>query len=199
MGQDDRSQAENSTGPADNTSRGYEVLLGVTGGIAAYKSAELCSQLVQHGIGVTVVMTENARRFVGETTFTALSGRQVYTSLWEAEQSYDIHHISLTQRADLIVVAPATANIIAKTAAGICDDLLSTLLCGADSKVLLAPAMNERMWQNPITQRNVTLLRELGYEFTGPEPGRLACGSDGTGRMSEPAKIFERINQLLTP
>jgi phosphopantothenoylcysteine decarboxylase/phosphopantothenate--cysteine ligase len=175
----------------------FEVLLGVSGGIAAYKAAILCSQLVQRGAGVAVVMTEHAGHFVGELTFSTLSGRRVYSSLWEAEQVYDARHIRLTEQADLIVVAPATANVIAKMATGICDDLLSTLLCGADSPILLAPAMNSRMWENPVTQRNVETLRKLGIHFIGPDSGYLACGTEGPGRMSEPEAILARMVELL--
>ena len=176
----------------------YEVLLAVTGGIAAYKSAMLCSQLVQWGAGVTVVMTAHARHFVGPVTFSTLTGRKVYTDLFDAEAVYDARHISLAEQADLIVVAPATANIIGKMAGGICDGLVSTLLCSAASGILLAPAMNNRMWQNPVTQRNVKSLLQMGVHFVGPEKGRLACGTEGVGRMSEPQEIFKRIVELLT-
>ena len=176
---------------------GYEVLLGVSGGIAAYKAAMLCSQLVQRGAGVTVAMTEHARHFVGPLTFGTLSGREVFTDLFGAEKVYDAQHISLTEKADLVVVAPATANILAKMAAGICDDMLSTLLVSASSEVLLAPAMNRHMWENPATQRNVKTLGEQGCQFVGPESGRLACGDEGVGRMSEPEDILERICEIL--
>ena len=176
--------------------KGYEVLVGVTGGIAAYKSAVLCSQLVKHGAGVTVVMTEHARHFVGELTFGTLTGRKVYSSLWESPETNNSQHIQLTRRADLIVVAPATANIIGKMANGICDDLLSTLLCGAESGILLAPAMNQQMWQNAATQRNIQRLEQMGCQIIGPESGRLACGEEGVGRMSEPEEIIERIIKM---
>lgn len=176
---------------------GSEILLGVSGGIAAYKAAGLCSQLVQAGAGVTVAMTEHAQHFVGALTFGALSGREVFTDLFAAEDGHDTQHISLTEKADLVVVAPATANIMAKMAAGICDDLLSTLLISASSEVLLAPAMNRHMWENPATARNVATLREQGCHFVGPESGRLACGDEGVGRMSEPEDILARIGELL--
>ena len=175
----------------------YEVLLAVTGGIGAYKAAALCSQLVKLGAGVTVVMTAHAQRFVGPLTFSTLSGRQVYTEMFSDEQVYNLRHIALTDRADLIVVAPATANIIAKAAAGICDDLVSTLLCSGDSEILFAPAMNERMWTHPATCRNVETLREWGCHFVGPERGRLACQVEGVGRMSEPEDILARVVELL--
>jgi len=176
----------------------YEVILGVTGGIAAYKSAHLCSRLVQYGAGVSVVMTTHAEQFVGRVTFSTLSGREVYHDLFNSEQVYSTEHISLTDRADLIVVAPATANIIAKTAQGICDDLLSTLLCSADSDVLMAPAMNHRMWNNPATQQNIETLCQRGCRIIGPVSGHLACGQEGIGRMCEPEEILQKIIDLLT-
>ena len=175
----------------------YEILLGVTGGIAAYKAAMLCSQLVRHRAGVTVVMTEHALNFVGPLTFATLSGREVFTDLFNSATAYDPQHISLAQRADLIVLAPATANIIAKMACGICDDLLSTVLCSADGDILLAPAMNQSMWQNKATQQNIKTLQQWGCQLIGPESGRLACGEQGIGRMSEPEEILERIAKLL--
>ena len=175
----------------------FEILLGVSGGIAAYKAAELCSSLVQKRAGVTVAMTANARRFVCPLTFSTLSGRRAFSDLFAAEEVYDAAHISLTAKADLIVVAPATANIIAKMTAGICDDLLSTLLCSADSDVLLAPAMNNRMWRHAATQSNIETLKTRNCHFIGPETGRLACGDEATGRMSEPEQILHRIVELL--
>ena len=184
-----------------NKSKHYEVLLAVTGGIAAYKSAALCSQLRQKQVGVTVAMTANAERFVGRVTFSALSGRKVHTDLFsigDDNGNYSVSHISLTKRADLIVVAPATANIIAKMAAGICDDLVSSLLCAADSDILIAPAMNTRMWQNSATQRNIEILRNRkGVHFVGPVNGRLANGTEGVGRMCEPEEILAKITELL--
>jgi len=175
----------------------YAILLGVTGGIAAYKAAALCSQLTQKGASVTVVMTEHARQFVGPLTFSTLSGRPIYGDLFEAEKGYNTPHISLTEQADIIVVAPATANIIGKIAGGICDDLLSTLLAAADGDILLAPAMNRRMWENPATRQNIETLRGWGCHFVGPNTGRLACGEKEIGRMSEPEEILERVAELL--
>jgi len=177
---------------------GYEIVLGVTGGIAAYKAAALCSQLVQQGAGVSVVLTEHAQKFIQPLTFSTLSGRPVYSDLFAATEIYDPGHIRLATRADLIVVAPATANIIAKLAAGICDDLLSTLLCGAESDILLAPAMNQRMWRNPATMRNVQTLQQYGCHLIGPETGHLACAETGPGRMAEPDDILNRIIELLS-
>lgn len=174
-----------------------ELIVGVCGGIAAYKTATVVSRLVQAGAGVTVVMTRAARRFVGAETFAALSGRQVFTSLWRSAAYEDPQHIRLTETADLCVIAPATANIIGKVAGGIADDLLSTLIMSTACPVLLAPAMNARMWQNPIVQRNVTTLREAGYTFVGPEEGWQACRTIGPGRMAEPETILETVVELL--
>lgn len=183
--------------PANTALSSYEVLVCVCGGIAAYKTAVLVSALVQQGCGVTVAMTRNARRFVGPITFEALTGRPAVTSMWKGAGSADIRHLTLSEAADLILVAPATANIIGKLAGGIADDLISTLLLGADAPVMLAPAMNARMWQHPSTQRNVAALREHGYTLIGPEEGWQACGTVGPGRMSEPDALLAKIRQKL--
>ncbi|MEW6199254.1 MAG: flavoprotein [Planctomycetota bacterium] len=176
---------------------GYEVLLCVTGGIAAYKAAALASALVQDGCGVTVAMTRCARRLVGPATFQALTGRPVLTTLWHAGDDEPFQHLRPSERADLIVVAPATANIIGKLAGGIADDLVSTLLLGAACPVLLAPAMNTRMWQHPAVQHNVAFLRQHGFQLVGPEEGHLACGVEGPGRMSEPDTLRRAILETL--
>jgi len=176
---------------------GYEVLVAVCGGISAYKVCEVISALVQRGAGVSVAMTKAATKFVGPTTFQALTGRRVFRSLWRAEDVADVHHIGLTEAADLVLVAPATANIIGKIACGVADDLVSTLLLSVDSRVLFAPAMNERMWANPIVQRNVTTLTELGFQFAGPGEGWLACRSVGAGRMMEPPEILDAVVEAL--
>lgn len=182
------------------------ILLGVSGGVAAYKAVELASRLTASGAKVTTVMTENACRLVGPKSFEAVTGSAVYTSLWEPQHSiFDIQdskfekpaHISLVDRAELVVVAPATANIIGKIANGICDDLLSTTLCACWAKPkLLAPAMNSNMWGNPAVQRNVGTLKEMGYELIGPVKGRLACGTEGVGRMAEPEDILQAIEKI---
>ncbi len=174
-----------------------EILLGVTGGIAAYKSAMLCSELVKRQAKVTVIMTKNAQQFIAPLTFSTLTSQKVYTDMWSSQDIFDAQHISLTARADLAVVAPATANIIGKMANGICDDLLSTTLCSLKNDILIAPAMNQRMWTNPAVQRNVERLSETGCHIIGPETGRLACGDEGTGRMSEPLDILNRILEIL--
>jgi phosphopantothenoylcysteine decarboxylase/phosphopantothenate--cysteine ligase len=175
----------------------YQLLVCVCGGISAYKTAAVVSKLVQDGCGVTVAMTRNARRFVGELTFRALTGRPVYTSPWRMEESADIQHLKLPERADLILVAPATANVIGKLAAGIADDLVSDLLLGADCPVILAPAMNTRMWEHPAVKRNVAFLRDGGVELIGPDEGWLACRTVGRGRMSEPEVIQRVITERL--
>jgi len=176
---------------------GYEVLVGVTGGIAAYKVCEVVSRLVQRGAGVTVAMTRSARRFVGRVTFQALSGRRVLTSLWQDDPPGDVQHIGLTGTADLLLVAPATANVIGKIASGMADDLLTTLVVSAGSPVLLAPAMNDRMWANPLVQRNVRTLNDHGYAFVGPASGWLACRSVGPGRMAEAGDVVDAAVELL--
>lgn len=172
---------------------GYEVLIGVCGGIAAYKVCEVASALVQRGAGVTVAMTKASRKFVSPVTFQALTGRRVLTSMWHEKDVIDVRHITVTDAADLILIAPATANIIGKIAAGIADDLVSTLVISAASPVVLAPAMNDRMWSNPIVRRNVAALTEQAYRFVGPGEGWLACGAVGPGRMAEPNEILEVI------
>lgn len=177
--------------------RGYEVLVCVTGGIAAYKTAEVVSRLVQEGAGVSVAQTRHARRFVGPATFQALTERPVLASLWQARDADGFAHLTPCERADLVVVAPATANILGKLAHGIADDLVSTLLLAADSPALLAPAMNTRMWQHPAVQRNVATLREWGFNFVGPDEGRLACGTSGPGRMVSPETLLTAIQSQL--
>ncbi len=176
---------------------GYEVLVAVCGGIAAYKTCTVVSQLVQRGCGVTVAMSAAARQFVGPLTFQSLSGRQVLTSLWQATDDYDAQHIHVTEAADLCIIAPATANIIGKVAGGIADDLVSTLLAALASPVLVAPAMNARMCENPFVQRNVARLTEAGFHLIGPGEGWLACRTVGKGRMAEPDEITTAAVDIL--
>jgi len=176
---------------------GYEVLVGVGGGIAAYKVCTVVSHLVQRGCGVTVAMTDAGTKFVGPATFQALSGRQVFTTLWQSQDYYDPQHLTLTEVADLFLVAPATANLIGKFASGIADDLVSTLMMGRDGPVMLAPAMNTRMWENPVLQRNIQTLRDFGYLFIEPTEGWLACRAVGKGRMAEPETIIDAVTQQL--
>jgi len=177
----------------------YEVLLCLSGGIACYKSADLASKLVQAGAGVSVAMTDAACQFVQPLTFQALTQRPVFTSLWQSTKDYSAQHLSPTERADLMVIAPATADILAKMACGLADDLVSTLAlsaCGA-CDILAAPAMNTRMFQAPPTQENIARLRARGVHLIGPESGRLACRDVGPGRMAEPADILDQITKLL--
>lgn len=174
--------------------RGHRIVVCICGGIAAYKTATLVSRLVQSGADVRVAMTENAQRFVGPLTFRALTGNEVYTDAWRSEGNSDIHHLSLSENAELMVVAPATANTLAKVANGIADELVSAMLLGASCPILAVPAMNNRMWEHPATQRNLTFLRdEAGVQFVGPDEGWLACRTNGPGRMSEPDAIFDAI------
>ena len=177
------------------------VLLGVSGGVAAYKAVDLASKLTAAGAGVKTVMTEAACRLVGPKSFEAVTGSAVFTSLWGASEIYKISHINLGDWADIVVVAPATADIIGKIANGICDDLLSTTLCACwplikSGATLLAPAMNNNMWLNPAVQRNVKTVKEMGFELIGPVKGRLANGTEGVGRMAEPEDILGTIEKI---
>ena len=175
----------------------HEVIVGVSGGIAAYKTAALVSTLVQSGTSVTVVMTSAAREFIGPATFAALTGRPVAEKIF-AEDAHPLGaHIELAQRAELLCVAPATANVLAKMAGGMADDLLSTLALCFTGPVLLAPAMNCEMWEKPAVQRNVAQLRKDGVHFVDPEEGWLSCRQRGVGRMAAPEKILAAINDLL--
>jgi phosphopantothenoylcysteine decarboxylase/phosphopantothenate--cysteine ligase len=177
--------------------QGRELIVGVSGGVAAYKTAALVSRLVQAGAGVSVVMTASAREFIGPATLAALSGRPIAEHVFASQEHPLGAHIDLSRRAQLLCVAPATANLLAKAAAGLADDLLSTLLLSFTGPVLLAPAMNSEMWEKPAVQRNVQQLREDGFHLVGPEEGWLSCRQQGPGRMAEPEKIFAAINALL--
>lgn len=175
-----------------------EIIVAVCGGIAAYKVADVVSKLVQLGAGVTVVMSAGAQQFITPLTFEALSGRKVRTGTFDLVDTSDPQHISLTERADLMLVAPATNDIIAKVAHGLCDELVSLMVCAAACPVVFAPAMNNRMWEHPIAQENLAKLASVGYRFIGPEEGWLACRNRGSGRLTEPAKIVEEITAMLT-
>ena len=175
---------------------GRQLLLCVCGGIAAYKAGELVRRLRDAGAVVQVVMTENAQRFVGAQTFQALTGLPVRTSLWDAQAEAAMGHIELARWADRVVVAPATANTLAKLAYGFADDLVSTLCLATTAPLTLCPAMNHRMWLHPATQANLALLRERGAQVVGPEDGPLAEGESGPGRLSEPATIVGALEQV---
>ena len=172
---------------------GREIVLGVTGGIAAYKSAEVVSRLRHLGANVHVIMTKNATEFVSPLTFQTLSANQVVTDTFQAPEYWNVEHVALAKRAEVFVIAPATANIMAKMACGIADDMLSTTVLATKAPVLLAPAMNTGMWTAAATQANLKTLQERGIQFIGPESGILACGDEGAGRMSEPETIVAAI------
>lgn len=178
---------------------GKRIVLGVTGGIAAYKSAELVRLLIKAGAEVHVVMTENATRFVTPLTFQALSGHPVWLDPWDDRRANSMSHIELSRSADALLVAPATANFLAKLAHGLADDLLSTLCLARDCPLLVAPAMNRQMWQNPATQRNIVRLQEDGLDILGPDDGVQACGEVGEGRMVEPETICEALISFMQP
>jgi len=178
---------------------GKHLVLGLTGGIACYKIAELTRLLVKAGATVQIVMTEAATQFITPVTMQALSGRPVYVSQWDARMPNNMAHIDLSREADAIVVAPASTDFIAKLAHGMCDDLLSTLCVARDCPLLVVPAMNRQMWQNPATQRNVAQVRDDGIEVLGPDSGSQACGEVGDGRMLEPSATFEAICAFFQP
>lgn len=176
-----------------------KVILGLTGGIAAYKAAELCRRLTRDGVDVHVVMTKAAQAFVTPVTMQALSGNPVYTDMWDARVPDNMAHIELSRGKNAIVVAPATADFIAKLVQGLADDLLSTLCLARECPLLVAPAMNRQMWENAATRRNVARLAADDIAMVGPASGDQACGEVGMGRMAEPAEIVEALMALLAP
>ena len=180
-------------------SAGKNVVLGVTGSIAAYKAADLASRLTKQGAAVRVVMTADALRFITPLVFKTLSRNPVVTDLYDEEEGWKPTHIRLADEADLLLIAPATANNLAKLACGIADDALSCIALALNprSKVLLAPAMNGKMWLHPATRQNVAMLQSRGVEFIGPEEGMLSCGYEGLGRLWDPEKIAARALELL--
>ena len=174
------------------------ILLGVSGGIAAYKAAEVASRLVKDGFTLDVVMTENACEFITPLTFQTIVKGPVYVDSFAPIEDYSVEHISLAERADVVLLCPATANVIGKVSAGIADDLLTTVLLAVHNKPrLLCPAMNTAMWENPVVQRNLETLRGLGWQVAEPEAGRLACGTEGVGRLAEPEAIIGFVKELL--
>lgn len=175
------------------------LLLGLTGGIAAYKAAELARLLVQDGAAVQTVMTESACHFIGAATLQALTGKPVFTDLWQASMSSNMAHINLSREMDAILVAPASSDFIAKLANGLADDLLTTLCLARDCSLLIAPAMNRQMWENPATQRNLATLRHDGVKILGPARGAQACGEFGMGRMLEASELVAEIRMLFQP
>ena len=177
--------------------RGKRILLIVGGGIAAYKSAELIRLIRKAGGKVTCILTKSGAHFITEMTLAALSENKVYTSLWDLKDEVEMGHIQLSREADLIVVSPGTADLLAKMAAGIADDLATTVLLATDKRVLVAPAMNVRMWQHPATVRNVARLRADGLILLDPDEGEMACGEFGPGRLPEPERILRSIEEAL--
>ncbi|MEG1979391.1 MAG: flavoprotein [Victivallaceae bacterium] len=174
------------------------IVLGVTGGIACYKAADLCSKLVQHGYEVQVIMTENSRQFVSKLTFQTLSRNAVVCGVFDTPEVWKPEHVALAERAALLVVAPCTANFIGKFASGIADDALTTFAITRRSPVLLAPAMNPAMWSNPAVEANCATLRKRGINFIGPNSGHVACGENtNPGRMSEPLEILSAVQALI--
>ncbi|MEG1312590.1 MAG: bifunctional phosphopantothenoylcysteine decarboxylase/phosphopantothenate--cysteine ligase CoaBC [Romboutsia sp.] len=174
------------------------VVIGVSGGIAAYKILDVVSRLKKLGVNIHVIMTKSATEFVTPLSFQSLSQNYVVCDMFEEPKTWEVEHISLAKAADVFLIAPATANIIGKMATGIADDMLTTTVMATKAKVLLAPAMNTNMYENPIVQKNISILRELGYQFIEPESGRLACGDIGTGKLATPEDIVNQVLGLLT-
>ncbi len=175
------------------------IVLGVSGGIAAYKAADLASRLVRAGANVNVIMTKSAQEFISPVTFRSITSNPVATDTFEEPKHWEIAHISLAQKADAFVIAPATANVIGKVASGIADDMLSTTVMATKAPVIIAPAMNTNMYENRIVQDNIEKLKKYGYIFVEPESGRLACGTEGKGRLADNTVTIEAIEAALTP
>lgn len=173
------------------------IILGVSASIAIYKSCDIVRRIKEKSGLVTVVMTKEAEELIRPIVFQSLSGNKVYGGLFDSSDTWKIEHISLAKKADLILLAPATANIIAKLAAGICDDLLTCIILATKAPVLIAPAMNENMYKNKITQDNIAKLKKLGYVFIGPREGKLACGDMGTGCLADIDTIIKEVNKAL--
>lgn len=173
------------------------IILGVTAGIAIYKACDLLRALRRAGFTVTVVMTPESQKLISPVVFESLSGNQVFSGLFETRRNWDIAHVSLASKADLVVIAPATANIIGKIAGGISDDLLTCVVCATSAPVLICPAMNEGMYLNKITQGNIKKLKSLGYKFVEPRKGRLACGDVGLGCLAEIETIVKETKKYV--
>jgi len=174
------------------------VVIGVSGGIAVYKTLDVISRLRKLGVNVKVIMTKSATEFVTPLSFQSLSQNYVVCDMFEEPKTWDVEHISLAKAADVFLIAPATANVIGKIANGIADDMLTTTVMATKGKVLIAPAMNTNMYENPIVQRNISILKDLGYSFVDPESGRLACGDTGKGKLASPETIVEEVVKLLS-
>ena len=178
--------------------KGKTVLLGVTGGIACYKSANLASALVKQGANVQVLMTKNATEFIGPHTFESLTGNRVSVDTFDRNYQFQVEHITLADQADLVLVAPATANVLAKLAHGLADDMPTTTILACNCPKIAAPAMNTKMYENPVTQDNLDILRKYGWEIVEPASGRLACGAVGRGKMPEPEDLLETVLHALS-
>lgn len=174
------------------------IIIGVTGGIAIYKTLDLISKLKKENANIEVIMTKAATEFITPLTFQTMSQNRVHFDMFGLVNEMEVEHISLAKKADVILVAPATANTLGKIANGIADNLLTTVIMATNKKVVFAPAMNTQMYKNPIVQNNIIKLKELGYEFINPGEGRLACGDEGTGKMAEPIQIIEYLKSLFT-
>ena len=177
--------------------KGKTVVIGVSGGIAVYKVCDVVSRLKKLNAEVHVIMTKSACEFVAPLTFQTLSQNYVVSDMFDDPKTWDVEHISLAKKADVFLVAPATANVIGKIANGICDDMLTTTIAATKAKVLIAPAMNTNMYENPIIQKNISTLKEYGYNFVEPESGRLACGDVGSGKLASPEVIVDHVEALL--
>ncbi len=177
--------------------KGKTIVLGVTGSIAAYKAADIASKLTQSGAGVQVVITESATRFITPLTMRAITGRPVVSSMWDMKSDFSIGHISLAEAADAVLIAPATANIIAHLAAGMADDMITCIVLATRAPVILAPAMNANMYENAATKENVAKLKERGFTFVGPGEGYLACGDEGKGRLAAVEQIIAALEKVL--
>lgn len=174
-----------------------EIILGVTASIASYKACDIIRDLKEEGYNVNVIMTEDAKEFIAPLSLASLSRNKVYSEMFSDPAAWDIEHISLADKADLILIAPATANIINKIACGLCDDLLTCTALAAKAPVLIAPAMNTNMYEHKITQENIAKLKRLGYHFIGPEKGKLATGKIGIGRLSAVEDIVKEVKRIL--
>lgn len=172
------------------------ILIGMTGGIACYKTASLISKLKNAGYNVDVIMTKNAQEFITPLTIQTLCKNKVVTDMFENVSEVDVKHISLAEKANLVLIVPATANIIGKVASGIADDMLSTVIMATKSKVVFAPAMNNNMFENKIVQKNIETLKNYGYDFISPQVGHLACGTTAIGKLAESADIFDYVERF---
>lgn len=177
--------------------KGKTIILGVSGSIAAYKAASLASLLVKNGVDLQVIMTKNATNIINPITFETLSGHKCYVDTFDRNFEFNVNHVSLAKKADLFVIAPATANVIAKISNGLCDDMLTTTFLASKCKKLIYPAMNTAMYENQITQDNIEKCRHYGMIVSEPSAGHLACGDDGKGKMPEPEEIFNKIQEIL--